>query len=119
MFKRLMEGEKGFTLVELLVTISILAVLFGIVSLSLSGVGANAETTVNDAEEAVVQSAVDIGIADNNIDPVATQTSACLTGSETLATGVTIGDYLRIDGTSKCQYSWTDDGTVTQGNCDC
>ena len=59
MFKNFHETEGGFTLVELLVTIAILAVLFGIVTLTLSGVGANAQTTVCAAEVAVVQSAVD------------------------------------------------------------
>ena len=46
MFKKLFTKEDGFTLVELLVTIAILAVLFGITTLTLSGVGANAQSTV-------------------------------------------------------------------------
>ena len=44
MFKKLFTKEDGFTLVELLVTIAILAVLFGITTLTLSGVGANAQS---------------------------------------------------------------------------
>jgi len=116
MWKKLVKGEGGFTLIELLVTIAILGVLFGIVTLTLTGVGANAETTVNDAEAAVVQSAIDIAMAENNLQSVtALSPAACLDGSETLATGVTLGDYIRLSGgSSKCQYSWTADGTVTQ-----
>ncbi len=63
MFSKLFKSEGGFTLVELLVTIAILAVLFGIVTLTLSGVGSNAEATVKIAECAVVQSAIDIWTA--------------------------------------------------------
>ncbi|MCJ7735326.1 MAG: prepilin-type N-terminal cleavage/methylation domain-containing protein [Anaerolineales bacterium] len=63
MFKKLFTQEEGFTLVELLVTIAILAVLFGITTLTLSGVGTGAATTVCTAEVAVVQSAMDIYLA--------------------------------------------------------
>ncbi len=65
MFSKLFKSEGGFTLVELLVTIAILGVLFGIVTLTLSGVGTNAEATVKIAECAVVQSAADIWLAAN------------------------------------------------------
>lgn len=63
MFNKLFKAEGGFTLVELLVTIAILGVLFGIVTLTLSGVGDNAQTVVCDTEEFVVQSAIDIWLA--------------------------------------------------------
>ena len=63
MFKKYFQAEEGFTLVELLVTIAILAVLFGIVTLTLSGVGSDAEDAVMVAECAVVQSAADIYLA--------------------------------------------------------
>ncbi len=125
MWKKLVKGEGGFTLIELLVTIAILGVLFGIVTLTLTGVGANAETTVNDAEAAVVQSAIDIAMAENNLSSVAAQgTAACLDGTEDLDSGsgtVLLGDYIRLNnsGQSKCRYSWDASGTVTQGACDC
>lgn len=112
MLKRLMIEERGFTLVELLVTISILAVLFGIVTLSLGGVGANAESTVNDAELGVVQSAVDIYLADNNVATLTAGTTEYIDGDEDFAA------YVRLPGSqSKCQYSWTTDGDVTQDSC--
>lgn len=121
MLQNLIKEEGGFTLVELLVTIAILAVLFGVVTLSLTGVGSDAETTVNDAELGVVQSAVDIAIADHNIGTVATPSASCTTldGNEELdpddAT-VTIGDYLRLQsGSTKCVYDWDSDGNVVQG----
>jgi prepilin-type N-terminal cleavage/methylation domain-containing protein len=121
MLKKLITEEGGFTLVELLVTIAILAVLFGVVTLSLSGIGSDAEETVNDAELGVVQSAIDIAIADNNIDGTSVTTHSCdfVTGTETLSGSVTIGEYLRLTGSqSKCKYDWGTEGEVTQAT-DC
>ena len=122
------KAEGGFTLVELLVTIAILAVLFGVVTLSLSGVGTDAEATVNDAEYGVVQSAIDIAVADNNIENVVPHTESALDGTELLDDGadvtvttddtVPIGNYLRLtNGTSKCQYAWDDTGEITSQTC--
>ncbi|MBS3753795.1 MAG: prepilin-type N-terminal cleavage/methylation domain-containing protein [Anaerolineales bacterium] len=112
MLKNLIKEEGGFTLVELLVTIAILAVLFGVVTLSLTGVGSDAEETVNDAELGVVQSAVDIYFAENNIsslDASDVPTAECLQGNYSFET------YLRFtDGNSKCQYTVTTGGDVSQ-----
>ncbi|MFP3855329.1 MAG: type II secretion system protein, partial [Anaerolineales bacterium] len=60
MESQLLQEDHGFTLVELLVTLSILAVLFGIVTLSLAGVGSDAVDKTAIGECGVVQSAADI-----------------------------------------------------------
>jgi prepilin-type N-terminal cleavage/methylation domain-containing protein len=109
MFKKLFTKEDGFTLVELLVTIAILAVLFGITTLTLSGVGANAQSTVCAAEIAVVQSAIDIFLAAD----AATVTA----GTDTTVGPSTtdFGKYLRSDSTGS--YTWTTAGVLTQTSC--
>jgi len=112
MFKKLHRAEGGFTLVELLVTIAILAVLFGVVTLSLTGVGSSAEDTVNDAELGIVQSAVDIYMAENNVSTI---TSGGGTTHQ-IDTGDFIATYFR-DLPSNCYYSWDTAGNVTQEGC--
>lgn len=117
MFKRIHSNEGGFTLVELLVTISILAVLFGIVALGLAGVGSNAEVEVQKAELGIVQSAVDIYMADQNL--------SSLVDDRTVAAKIVEGDiiddapfatYLRHLPTTYC-YTWDTDGEVAQPPC--
>jgi prepilin-type N-terminal cleavage/methylation domain-containing protein len=107
MVRRLLEEEGGFTLVELLVTISILAVLFGIVTLTLTGVGTDAENAVIEAECGVVQSAIDIFMADNNVATISAQAS-----SGPVTSGADFAAYLRNLPT-EYNYTWTADGTLT------
>ncbi|MFO7943957.1 MAG: type II secretion system protein [Anaerolineales bacterium] len=110
MLKNLIKEEGGFTLVELLVTIAILAVLFGVVTLTLSGVGSDAEDTVKVAECGVVQSAADIYLAENTSNEIASaraEASAAVINSG----DVEFATYLRDLPTSYTYY-WTTDGDV-------
>lgn len=111
MFRKVFESEEGFTLVELLVTIAILAVLFGIVTLTLSGVGADAEAAVIVAECAIVQSAADIYMAENNLATIAERLVGAVavidTGDAAFADA-----YIRDLPTSYTYY-WADTGAVT------
>ena len=111
MFRKVFESEEGFTLVELLVTIAILAVLFGIVTLTLSGVGSDAEDAVIVAECAILQSAADIYMAQNNLATVAERLVGAVavidTGDAAFADA-----YIRDLPTSYTYY-WADTGDVT------
>ena len=110
MFTKLFKQEGGFTLVELLVTIALLAVLFGITTLALGGVGANAQTEVCTAEYHVVQSAIDIYIAENPGVALSTGTDTTISNGDGQ-----FADLLR--GTTLGLYSWTTTGILTAGTC--
>jgi len=102
--------EGGFTLVELLVTIAILALLFGIISLTLSGLGGNAQTDICTAEYHVVQDAINIYMAENPGAVLAPGTNTKISNGDGQ-----FADYLR--GTTMGLYSWTADGVLTIGTC--
>ena len=111
MFKRFFNAEEGFTLVELLVTIAILAVLFGIVTLTLSGVGSDAEDAVMVAECAVVQSAADIYLA---ADTTNTITARLVAASGVIAAGdAGFADAYIRDLPTSYDYYWDANGDVT------
>ena len=57
-------GEAGFTLVELLVVVAILAVLAAIVMANFTGLLGTSQTTAGEAEKVIVQTAVDAKMAD-------------------------------------------------------
>ncbi len=109
MFTKLFKKEGGFTLVELLVTIAILAVLFGITTLTLSGVGSNATSVTCAAEVSVVQSAIDIYLAADAATVVAGS------GVKVGPTTTGFGKYLRSE--SLGLYSWDTAGVLTPGTC--
>jgi prepilin-type N-terminal cleavage/methylation domain-containing protein len=109
--KKFMQEEGGFTLIELLVTIAILGVLFGIVTLSLGGLTTDATANSCDAEEAVVQSAIDIYMAANmaaTVPAVANKVIVAADGPWTT--------YLRSLPTLG-EYAVAADGEVTPGAC--
>ncbi len=113
MLRKLRKGQRGFTLVELLVTIAILGTLFGIVTLALNGLTVTTTANVKMAELDQVQTAVDIYLAANY------PTITTLTARGTAAV-VDTGDadapfeiYLRSKPTVYT-YTWDASGNVSQ-----
>jgi prepilin-type N-terminal cleavage/methylation domain-containing protein len=113
--KQFLHAEGGFTLVELLVTIAIMGVLFGIVTLALNGLTADTTTNTKAAELDIVQSAADIYLAANYPDTTTiterAQTDAAVVSSTD--TDVDFMGYLRSLPTEYTYY-WDTDGNVSQ-----
>jgi len=65
--RKIHKGQGGFTLIEVLVVMTILGILAAIVSISLLGVTASARTKAASAELVTVQSAMDAMLADQQV----------------------------------------------------
>ena len=75
-------GEAGFTLVELLIVLAILAILVAVVLPNFTGLLGKSQTTAGAAEKVIVQTAVDAKMAS---DGLAT-TTAIATGTSDMTT---------------------------------
>jgi prepilin-type N-terminal cleavage/methylation domain-containing protein len=108
-------GEKGFTLVELLIVVTILGILVAVVMANFPGLLSGAQTNAAAAELQIVQTAVDAKMAavgDSSVTAVGTATN----NMDTLYTLYTDG-YMR-EQTSKCFYFMATTGEVSQqANC--
>jgi len=113
MLRRINKGERGFTLVELLVTIAILGTLFGIVTLALNGLANNSTANIKAAELSQVQTAVDIYLASNYPGTTAITARTAAAVVATADTDAAFKSYLRSLPT-QYSYSWDTAGNVTQ-----
>jgi prepilin-type N-terminal cleavage/methylation domain-containing protein len=111
-------GEKGFTLVELLIVFTLLGVLAAIMIPNVSGLVGYGQTQAAEAEKSIIQTAMDTMMAKENVSSVvavdvsaATANMSDFTSDHPLFGGAT--NYVRFEMTTG-NYSCTSDGTVSQ-----
>jgi len=102
-----MRNEKGFTLIELLIVLAILAILVGVVAMSVGGITDTANTRAMSAELEVVQTAIDTyktldGTLSSSNTITARSTAAAITSTDTDAPF-----YKYLDSDTKYTYTWT------------
>jgi type IV pilus assembly protein PilA len=112
---RKQRGEAGFTLVELLIVLAILAILVAVVLPNFTGLLGKSQTTAADAERVIVQTAVDAKMASDGLATTTAVTTAT-TDMTTAAGGFALyPTYMRGTAT-KGTYTVDTTGKVTQAS---
>ncbi len=108
--------QKGFTLVELLVVIGIIATLASIAIPSVGRFVAPARTAADDEEFGRVQAAMDMYIAENNLPPPAVVANPVASNDFAASNPVLFPNYMR-EQTTRCTYTWDTFGQISQSTC--
>jgi prepilin-type N-terminal cleavage/methylation domain-containing protein len=113
--KNLRFNQKGFTLIEILIAVGILALLAGIAVPTVAVLLSNSEDKAEKGELSNVQAAVDSMMADKELESI-TATNA-IKDMTNFPSGTPLHpEYLRTPET-RCLYSVSSVGAVLQGDC--
>ncbi len=113
--QRVARGERGFTLVELLIVVAILGVLVAVVLPNFTGLLSNASSSAGSAELRIVQTAVDAKLANTSASTTTAITTAT-SNMTTAAGGFALNpSYMRSTATTGT-YTVDATGKVTQAS---
>ena len=120
----LLSGNRGFTLVEILLAVAVLGIVAAIAFPAVANIRSRSETKAEASELDNIQAAIDALMSDQELDVLPTVTAAGATNNldafpsatTPLYGDVTYGDYMR-NLTAKCNYSVTANGRVAQESC--
>ena len=113
--ERKRSGEEGFTLVELLIVMAILAVLVAVVLPNFTGLLGGSQTTAADAEKVIIQTAVDAKMAAESLATTTAITTAT-TDMTTAAGGFGLYPTYMRGTVTKGTYTCDTTGKVTQAS---
>jgi len=113
--ERKRSGEEGFTLVELLIVMAILAVLVAVVLPNFTGLLGGSQTTAADAEKVIIQTAVDAKMAAESLATTTAITTAT-TDMTTAAGGFGLYPTYMRGTVTKGTYTVDTTGKVTQAS---
>ena len=112
-------GQRGFTLVELLVVVGIIATMASIAIPAVGRFVAPAHAAADDNEFGRVQAAMDMYISQNSLPnppPFVAENTSPTSNFSAPTTPELYPLYLR-DATTRCEYTWDDTGQISQVNC--